>query len=381
MNQELALRTLSAIMEWSDDRARAEFAWLRLMSRVKYDDYRDFLAGVRFVESLVTWLQQFEMGDRETAYGFVRQQLVYMGRSEIQRLVESLYPSTVQNHLLDRVAAELGIKKYRVWSHPQGPASFDNLRRRTLFMGLSDGARIDILRHSNVGTISNEQAALTTQLDTDKWTDLLKKLRKDLADETARFAIVYLIDDFMGTGTSFLRFNDERKAWTGKLARFRDSVQLAIRDRKGDSPFEENWQLRAHHYLASHQAASEARKNVVAASASLSEGISFGSIDLSFGLILPESLPIDSSASVNSELIALTKKYYDTVLRTDHTDVGGVTHLGLGYGGCALPLILEHNTPNNSVALLWAETEGATTKEGQLNHRMRPLFRRRQRHG
>ena len=37
-------------MAWSDDRARTEFAWLRLMARFKYDDYSDFLAGVRFIE-------------------------------------------------------------------------------------------------------------------------------------------------------------------------------------------------------------------------------------------------------------------------------------------------------------------------------------------
>ncbi len=162
MNQELALRTLSSIMSWPDDRARQEFAWLRLMARVKYDDYQDVLAGVRFVESLAKWLQQFDSDERETAYRFVRQQLVYVSTAEMRRLVESFYPVTVQNVLLQRVARQLGIPKYRVWSHADGPATFECLRRKTLFMGLSDGARIDILRHANVGIISNEQAVLTT---------------------------------------------------------------------------------------------------------------------------------------------------------------------------------------------------------------------------
>jgi hypothetical protein len=47
----------------------------------------------------------------------------------------------------------------------------------------------------------------------------------------------------------------------------------------------------------------------------------------------------------------------------------------LGYKECALPLILEHNTPNNSISLLWAETTGAHGA-----HAMRPLFRRVTRH-
>ena len=69
MNQDLALRVLSQIMAWSDERAREEFRWLRLMARLKYDGYRDFQAGMRFIENLATWLQQFEPAEREIAYG------------------------------------------------------------------------------------------------------------------------------------------------------------------------------------------------------------------------------------------------------------------------------------------------------------------------
>ena len=73
MNQTLALRVLGRIMNWPDDRAGDEFQWLRLMARLKYDGYHDFHAGMRFVESLVTWLQQFKRPEeRETAYAFVR---------------------------------------------------------------------------------------------------------------------------------------------------------------------------------------------------------------------------------------------------------------------------------------------------------------------
>ena len=42
MNQDLGLKILGQIMSWSDDRAREEFRWLRLMARLKYDGYRDF---------------------------------------------------------------------------------------------------------------------------------------------------------------------------------------------------------------------------------------------------------------------------------------------------------------------------------------------------
>ena len=48
-------------MDWSDDHARIEYQWLRLMSRFKYDGYRDFVAGVQFLECLITWLTQFRI--------------------------------------------------------------------------------------------------------------------------------------------------------------------------------------------------------------------------------------------------------------------------------------------------------------------------------
>ncbi len=56
MNQDFILGRLSEIMEWDTDRSRQEFDWLRLMSRMKYDGYQDFLAGMRFIESLADWL-------------------------------------------------------------------------------------------------------------------------------------------------------------------------------------------------------------------------------------------------------------------------------------------------------------------------------------
>lgn len=68
------------------------------MARLKYDGYRDFQAGMRFIESLATWLQQFKSAEqRRTAYDFVRNALVYIGPSEMQRLVEQLYPKIVRD--------------------------------------------------------------------------------------------------------------------------------------------------------------------------------------------------------------------------------------------------------------------------------------------
>lgn len=380
MNQDLGLNILSRILDWNDERARDEFDWLRLMARLKYDGYRDFQAGMRFIESLATWLQQFTKAERETAYGFIRSALVYIGPSEMQRLVEQFYPREVCDRLVRTIAAQREIPMYRVLADLEATKALNRLRRQTLFMGLSDGARVDIVRHSNVGLLTNEQLVVATQVDAAKWKDLLDKLREDLKDQEARFAMVYLIDDFMGTGTSLLSYNKVKQKWGGKLVRFKDSMQAAAEALENDQLFQPDWHLCVHHYIGSAHAKKVIEERALEANTSLTGTGWPKTIHFSFGTVLPDDFPIDKAGGRYDDFIDLTKKYYDPIIQTRHTDVGGVTHLGLGYGGCALPLVLDHNTPNNSVALLWAETEGGARDQDIDAPAMRPLFRRRQRH-
>ena len=383
MNQDLGLKVLGQIMQWNDDRARREFAWLRLMARLKYDGYRDFQAGMRFIESLVTWIQQFKQPqERETAYAFVRRTLVYIGPSEMQRLVEQFYPSIVRDRLVRMVATECDIQPYRVLADSKARSAEERLRRQTLFMGLSDGARIDTIRHTNSNFLGNEQFVHSSQVDTEKWKDLLDNLRKDLGDPNARFRLVYLIDDFTATGTTFFRFDEEKKEWKGKLIRFKKSVENANTDLGSDKLLEDDWKLCIHHYVASQAAADAIEERIEKAKTSRAFRKNWArGMHTSFGMVLPRDLPINTVPGLHDDFIKLTRIYYDPILRTKHTDIGGVTHMGLGYGRCALPLVLEHNTPNNAVALLWSETNGGD-RDGvpAPAPAMRPLFRRRQRH-
>ena len=66
---------------------------------------------------------------------------------------------------------------------------------------------------------------------------------------------------------------------------------------------------------------------------------------------------------------ALVEKYYDPAIQDEHTSVGGTDDIKYGFAKCGLPVVLPHNTPNNSVALLWAEI-----------NQQRALFPRVQRH-
>ena len=63
---------------------------------------------------------------------------------------------------MSTVAVQRGIPAFRVLSDEDARSDVDRLRRQTLVMGLSDGARIDGVRHSNVGLLTNEQLVLAT---------------------------------------------------------------------------------------------------------------------------------------------------------------------------------------------------------------------------
>ena len=78
--------------------------------------------------------------------------------------------------------------------------AFRKRLRRCLFVGLSDGSRIDVLRRANAGHLSQEQVVPMMNVDDDKWKSLAKDLKEELGDD-ARFSDVYLIDDFTASGT------------------------------------------------------------------------------------------------------------------------------------------------------------------------------------
>ena len=380
MKEKLALRVLGEIMQWDDARATDEFRWLSLMSRLKYDGYQDFLAGVRFIESLADWLQQFDADDRECAYAFVRRVLVYVGPAEMLRLIEAFYPDYVQRRLVSAVAAAHGLAPHYVWARAETAAAYDRLLRRTLFIGLSEGARLDLVRRANAGVISNEQVLLATYVEGDKWDKLRDDLRTDLDDTAATFRMVYLIDDFVGSGTTFLRVDPTTGRWKGKLAAFRDTIASRL-----TTHFDPELTICVHHYIANHRAVAVLSERQRMAFDKLGPNAWFSDVEFSFGTVLPPDLPIDGSPSVEArQFAAIARKYFDCddpTLNNRHIGEGG-TDAALGFSGCALPLVLEHNTPNNSVALLWADTPGGIGADGApARHAMRPLFRRRQRHG
>ncbi len=387
MINTLALNLVADVMDWDNEVATREYGWLRLVSSMKYDGYSDFRAGVRFLESLVSWLRQFDKADRPAAYGFVKERLVYISTLEMQRVIETFIPETVTPYLRRSVAAELEIKPYEVWQSADGAKAFKRRLRRCLFVGLSDGSRIDVLRRANAGRLSQEQVIPMMNVDNEKWKSLAVDLKKEQGLD-ARFHDVYLIDDFTASGTTFIRFPDGKP--NGKLYKFEKIVQEAkarFAEMEEDFPLADGYTLHIHHYISTRQAHDALEERVAEANEKLPKK-SFGSTIITEGMLLPADLrlaKIDAETRAatptrpaDGPIVDLCGRYYDEYLSKrleKHGKEAGLIDMKYGYADCALPLILEHNTPNNAIPLLWAETKG------ELGKAMQPLFFRRDRHG
>lgn len=378
---EFWLMILADIMGWTDTQAKTEYEWIRLMAQYKYDSYRDYQAGQRFVESLANWLQQFNtIDERVLAYEFVKSNLIFIGIQEIERLIKQFYNKFVYKKLLSMTALNFGIPSYALLKSSSAKQYFEQIQRRTLFMGLSDGARLDVLRRSNVGRISNEQVVIATQVDENKWKSLKQDLEIDLAhlarnQKEYNFCVIYLIDDFMGTGLSFLRkedIEDGKKVWKGKLIKFLESMHAPnIR-----SIFSNPIEICVHHFIGTEKAKNEINQRFQEMKIDLNDKYDGINVSFSFSLVLDESIKISENTEEGKDFLNLCRKYYNPNIETKHTSVGGGSIMN-GFGGCALPLVLEHNCPNNTIPLLWAEI--AYDEENNYPE-MIPLFRRRQRH-
>jgi len=148
MKDALAEKLLAHILEWSAEDVARERPILQVMAAYKYDGYEQFSPGMRYVESLARWLSQFEKTDRQVAYEFIKTRLVCCSAQEMTHLVETAYADHIRPILLQRVAKEQSLNPHHIGTIAD-TAEFRVRQRQCLFLGLSDGARIDSFRRAN----------------------------------------------------------------------------------------------------------------------------------------------------------------------------------------------------------------------------------------
>lgn len=355
MKKELAENLLAKIMGWDDaDKAR-ERARLEVLAAYKYDQYQQFAPGRRFLESLALWLRQFSTAkERNIAYDLVRHRLIFISDDELNQLVELAFPTLVRPVLFSDAAADAGIEpRYRVKAIADS-TEYKCRLRQTLILGLSDGARTDRFRRVNPQAISHEQVFHAYDISHQKADGMRNELKKDLThilgqpptDDEAVFKYVVLLDDFTASGTSYIRPAKSGTEWTGKIVKI--VTELEKRDGLGQCIAEEGVRVLVVIYIASEQAI----KHIQYSLAQLA--FAKGRIELHVVFRLSQAARLDQKTDADLLDLLGNPTYFDSKADDEHGEVGGTT-MQLGYADGRLPLVLNHNTPNNSVYLLWAE--------------------------
>lgn len=353
MRKDLAEGLLAKIMGWSDAEKASERARLESFASYKFDEYQQFSPGRRFIESLALWLAQFDPGEeRRVAYAFVRDRLLFISADEMNHLVELTFPTMIRPQLIQDTAAELGVCAAQIKAI-LATREYRARLRRTLVLGLSDGARTDWFRRANPQDMSNEQVfhaydvsdAKTEGMVADLRKDLGQILDRDITDEEAVFQYVVLLDDFSASGTSAIR-EDGNGGWKGKISRIIESLEQD--SNLGGAIAAQGVVVMIVLYVAADQAIEhiEARLPQLA--------FSKGAIQFRVVHKLGPGAPLDEATDQGILSLAGQDRYFDASVDDEHAAVGGTTKR-LGYAGGRLPLVLGHNTPNNSIFLLWAE--------------------------
>ncbi len=369
MKDALVEELLAKVLGWEPSDVAKERPVLQAMASLKYDEYEQFSPGLRFLESLALWLDQFEPQDRGTAYRFLKASLVFCSAEEMDHLVETAYQDHVRPILLSTSAAEHALNPRHVGRIATSVA-FRTLQRQTLFLGLSDGARIDTFRRANP-ELNHEQIWQTHELAEERVTELLDKLKAHVADigakptEPPKFRAIVLLDDFSASGSSYYAKKPDGTAG-GKVAKF----LRALVDEK--SPLHRlcdpvGVEVVILIYMATEQAVAHLR----AALKGPIPGV------LRAHVQTVQSVPSRIRVARGDESVEFTKlveKYYndavDKVVFDVHMKKGNTPDAKYGYADCGLPVILHRNTPNNSLGILWYYEHCA----------LRGLFPRVQRH-
>ena len=335
-----------------------ERMFIQAISDYKYDSYQQFIPGLRFIESLCLWLKQMNPDERILAYEFMKKKLIFYSSKEMKHLIQITYPDFIKQYLVKLTSNITNINKFqirKILNHQK----FKDLKSRSLFLGLSDGACINDFRR--LSKIRHEQVYPTYLISEIKSKEFIKKLKKyleesSLGDSIPKFEIAFLLDDFSGSGYSFLHKDDKcSDGYDGKIYRFYKSI---FESPKLKDLFDlENIKICVVLYLATSRAKQriEERCNDF-----------FKSKSVEFSLIVIHELKdnVSIDALTDMKLTRILKKYYNPDIETPSYKKGDMTYPYLGFDGCGLPLILYHNTPNNSLSLLWMDPEQYPEQRG-----------------
>lgn len=350
LRDPLAERLLAKVMAWEPADVARERPDLQAMAAYKYDEYQQFSPGMRFVESLALWLNQFKtLEERKCAYDFVKSKLIFYSSAELNHFIAMAFPDHVRPILLRRTAKECGYNPWQI-AKVVNSEEFRIMRRQTLFLGLSDGARTDVFRRSNPD-LRHEQFWQTYEIPDERATELqadlgsfVDELSPKYRDKAARkFRTVVLLDDFSASGVSYARL--EGKTSKGKIGTFAKNLN----DKK--SPISKLVDVDDLYIVVLLYIATQGAYKHIDATC---KGIWPNAVTYFTEAvhIVPDEVKLKDAEA--NPLRSIIQEYYDHSIYDRHMEKGKTPDARYGFAGCGLPVVLSHNTPNNSIALLWS---------------------------
>lgn len=348
MRDQNAAKLLAKVMGWEDlEIVPQVLPSLQLLADFKYDNYQRFGPGRRFIESLALWLHQFESRDRETAIRLVLDHLVFISDAEFSHLVKTAYQDWIVQERMRLVAEEFDIPSFRVQEIVRH-WRFKQLKLTSLYLGLSDGARTNELRRASDGEIGNEQIWQAYELGEEKADDMLEDLGTSLAgagfaSDDPHFNLIWLLDDFSGSGNTYIRYDGKARKFKGKLPK------IFQRLHEGGMVDPSHYEV----FLMLYTATRQAIDHIEYWSERFTTDNGFKPLQVR--VLCPIEPEIALSRSSDAEIRALLANaaYCDNRVVDKHFRIGGTDDASLGFAGCGLPVVLGHNTPNNSIFLLW----------------------------
>lgn len=348
MNEKPATQILSRTMKWSQKDVTENLASLQVLSGYGYDEYQQFRPGMRFIESLASWLNQFPQNKRAAAFRFVKEKLLYITQDQMKQIISVTYLDCIVPILLKQISHELE-PSIPYWNVAQllNLNQFKVLLRKCLFVGLSDGSQIDTFRRNNQA-IDHEQIYRTHEINYTRTGKIKMALKKDLGckEPSAHFRNIFLLDDFSGSGLSYLRRSESSPSdMVGKIADFHRSVTNKI------DPISELVDIKdLRIWLILYVATEHAKEHLQYLGSKLFSKIPFSVISTH---TIPDSIKYRENDDTEFTDLIKNKNFGWRELDTDdHMNTGDNKRPYLGYDSCALPLVLNHNTPNNSLPIL-----------------------------
>ena len=346
MKDQYAQQLLAQVMGWrNEDIVLRYVPSLQLLADYKYDHYQRFRPGKRFIESLAHWLNQFAAGDRQTALQLVTDRLIFISEGEFSHLVQTAYPDLIVQERLRLVAEELDIPAHRI-GYLRSQPRLNELKLKSLYLGLSDGARTNELRRASEGDISNGQIWHAYELGQDKSEEMLGELatalqRAGIAKADPRFSLIWLLDDFSGSGNTYIRY--DKGKYKGKIRKIYERLS------QGRLVDPAHYEV----FLLLYVATRKAIDHIEYWAERFTSDNGYHPLHVRVLWPLEHDVALRGADVEPLKELLMASDYYDERVFDVHLAVGGTTDVRLGFAGCALPVVLAHNTPNNSVFVLW----------------------------